>query len=109
MDLDSTYKIIHQAAVNYTVQPLVNGIQIISPTPDQTISMSTIHVVAQANESVAINQIQVWDNGVKLGWYPGASVNQYFTLASGTHTVTILDLDNNYDVIHRVSVSYSVQ
>jgi hypothetical protein len=109
MDLDSTYKVIHQAAVNYTVQPLVNGIQIISPTPDQTISMSTIHVVAQANESVAINQMQVWDNGVKLGWYPGASVNQYFTLASGTHTVTVLDIDRNYNVIHRASVSYSVQ
>ena len=109
LDLDSAYKVIHQSAVTYNVQPLVDGLQIISPTPDQTISMSTIHVVAHANESVPISQMQVWDNGVKLGWYPEADVNQYFTLSSGSHTVTVFDLDSNYNVIHRASVSYSVQ
>jgi hypothetical protein len=109
LDLDSAYKVIHQSAVTYNVQPLVDGLQIISPTPNQTISMSTVHVVAHANESVPINQMQVWDNGVKLGWYAGADVNQYFTLAPGSHTVTVLDLDGAYNVIHQSSVSYSVQ
>ena len=109
LDLDSAYKVIHEAAVTYNVQPLVDGIQIISPTPNETISMSTVHVVAHANESVPIKQMQVWDNGVKLGWYSGADVNQYFTLAPGSHTVTVLDLDSSYNVIHRASVSYSVQ
>ncbi len=82
LDLDSAYKIIHQASVNYSVQTLVNGLQIISPTPNETISMSTVHVVAHASESVPIRQMQVWDNGVKLGWYSGADVNQYFTLVA---------------------------
>jgi hypothetical protein len=109
VDLDSAYKIIHQTAVTYSVQPLVNGVQIISPTPDQTISMSTVHIVAHASESGTINQLQVWDNGVKLGWYSGADVNQYFTLSPGSHTVTVLDLDSSYNVIHRSGVSYSVQ
>lgn len=109
LDLDSSYRIIHQTAVNYSVQPLVDGIQIISPTSSQTISMSTVHVVAQANESVPITQLQVWDNGVKLGWYAGSGVNEYFTLSPGSHTLTILDLDRSYNVIHRSSVSYSVQ
>jgi hypothetical protein len=109
LDLDSSYNVIHRSAVTYTVQSLVDGIQIISPTPNDTISMSTVHVVAHANEAVPINQMQVWDNGVKLGWYPGANVNDYFTLAPGSHTVTVLDLDSNYNVIHRASASYSVQ
>jgi phosphoesterase family protein len=109
LDLDSAYKVIHQSTVTYNVQPLVDGLQMISPTPDQTISMSTVHVVAHAEESTPISQLQVWDNGVKLGWYTGADVNQYFTLSPGSHTVTVLDLDGSYGVIHRGSVSYTVQ
>lgn len=109
LDLDSNYKVIHQAAVSYNVQPLVDGLQIISPTPNEAIGMSTVNVVAHASESVPISQTQVWDNGVKLGWYPGSDVNQYFTLAPGSHNVTVLDLDKNYGVIHQSSVSYSVQ
>jgi hypothetical protein len=109
LDLDSAYKIIRQTSVTYTVQPLVDGLQIISPTPNEAIGMSTVHVVAHANESVAISQMQVWDNGVKLGWYSGADVNQYFTLAPGSHAVTVLDLDRSYNVIRQSTVSYSVQ
>jgi hypothetical protein len=109
LDLDSAYKVIHQTPVTYNVQPLVNGLQIISPTPNQTINMSTVHIVAHASESMAINQMQVWDDGVKLGWYSGADVNQYFTLAPGSHTVTVVDLDGSYNIIHQSSVLYSVQ
>jgi hypothetical protein len=53
--------------------------------------------------------MQVWDNGVKLGWYSGENVNQYFNLAPGLHTVTVLDLDSHYYILHQSSVSYSVQ
>jgi hypothetical protein len=95
--------------VNYSVQALVNELQIISPTPNEMISMSAVHVVAHGSESVAISQMQVWDNGVKLGWYSGADVNQYFTLARGTHSVTVVDLDNSYNIIHQSSIWYSVQ
>jgi hypothetical protein len=56
-----------------------------------------------------ISQMQVWDNGTKLGWYAGAEVNDYFTLTPGSHTLTVLDLDKSYNVIHQSSVSYSVQ
>ena len=108
-DLDSNYKNIHQASVSYTVEALGNGVQVIAPTQNETFSGTTVHVVAHANESVAISQMQVWDNGTKLGRYPGADVNQYFNLAPGSHTVTVLDLDGNYNVLHKSSVFYSVQ
>lgn len=109
LDLDSAYRVIHQTSVAYTVEALVNGVQIISPTPAETISMSTVHVVAHASESVAIQQMQVWDNGVKLGWYAGADVNQYYNLSPGSHTVTVLDMDSYYNVLHRSKVTYTVQ
>jgi hypothetical protein len=109
LDLDSSFRVIHQSSVTYTVQPLVNGVQVVTPTQGQTISMSTVHIVAHANESVPINQLQVWDNGVKLGWYSGADVNEYFGLTPGSHTVTVLDLDHYYNILHQSSVTYSVQ
>jgi len=109
VDLDSSYKSIHQVSVTYTVQPLVEGVQIVSPSPNQAFPMTTVQVAAQANESVPISQMQVWDNGVKLGHYAGASVNQYFTLAPGSHTLTVTDLDDSYNVIHQSSVSYTVK
>jgi len=109
LDLDTSYKDIHKASVTYKVQALVDGVQIISPVPNEIFSLSTVHVVAHANESVAVSQTQVWDNGVKLGRYAGADVNQYFSLAPGSHTVTVLDLDANYNTLHQSSVSYSVQ
>jgi len=108
-DLNSSYQKIHQSSVTYIVEPLVDGLQIVSPTLNQSFSMSTVHVVAQAIESVPISQMQVWDNGVKLGRYPGATVNQYFSLAPGSHTVTVVDLDDKYNVLHKSSVSYTVQ
>lgn len=109
MDLDSNYKDISKATITYTVEAPVEGVQIVSPSPSETFNMTTVHVVAQANETVAVSQVQVWDNGKKLGAYSGSAVNQYFSLAAGSHTVTVIDLDKNYNTLHKSSVSYSVQ
>jgi hypothetical protein len=109
VDLDSSYRDVHKASVTYTVQKLVNGLQILSPTPNEVINMTTVHVVAHAAESVAISQMQVWDNGRKLGRYAGSDVNQYFSLTPGSHTITVIDLDGNYNDLHRSSVFYTVQ
>ena len=109
LDLDSSFNVLHQLAVTYSVQAPLSGLQVMSPTPGQTFSMSAVHIAANASESVPVSQMQVWDNGVKLGWYAGTNVDQYFSLASGPHTVTVLDLDTNFKIIHKASVPYSAQ
>jgi hypothetical protein len=91
------------------VLSLLNGVQIVSPTLDQIFNLTTVHVVAHAAESVPVSQVQVWDNGTKLGRYIGTDVNQYYNLSPGTHYITVLDLDQDYNVIHSTHVSYSVQ
>jgi hypothetical protein len=108
LDLNSSYRVIHQSTVKYNVKAPVSGVQVVSPTPGET-ATPTVHIVGYATETVPIHQMQVWDNGVKLGWYAEASMNQYFSLAPGSHTVTILDLGNNNNVLHKTSVSYHVQ
>jgi phosphatidylinositol-3-phosphatase len=77
--------------------------------PSELFNMTSVQVVAQANESVPVSQMQVWDNGVKLGRYLGTSVKSYYNLSPGSHTVTVLDLDDNWNVIHSTSVSYTVR
>lgn len=110
VDLNSADQQIHTTSVTYKVESLVDGVQIVSPSPYQMIgSTMTVHVVAQASESEPISQIQVWDNGVKLGWYAGSSVNQYFALAPGVHTLAVEDLNDSYQVIHRSTVTYAVE
>ncbi|MGB7354858.1 MAG: alkaline phosphatase family protein [Acidobacteriaceae bacterium] len=110
IDQNSSYQVLHGDSVSYTVQALTDGVQIVAPVPEETISgATTVHVVAQANESVPISQMQVWDNGVKLGWYAGSTVNQYFALDPGLHTITVLDQDDKWQVLHESSVTYTVQ
>lgn len=107
-DLDSHYKLLHESSVTYEVKAL-SGLQVVSPVRDETFDSTTVHVVAEAKESVPVSQMQVWDNGVKLGRYIGSSVNAYFNLAAGSHTITVTDLDDQWNVIHWTSVGYSVK
>jgi hypothetical protein len=106
-DLDSSYNVIHTSQVTYTVQAQTIGVTITNPTSGASLG-NPVHIVASAFENVPINQLQVWDNGTKLGWFAGSSVNQYFTLGVGSHTTTVEDLDNSYNVIHTSQVTYSV-
>lgn len=108
-DFDASHQLIHEASVTYSVQSLLSGIQIVSPTLDQIFNLTTVHVVAHASESVPVSQVQVWDNGTKLGRYLGTDVNQYYNLSPGSHYITVLDLDQNYNVLHRTQITYSVQ
>jgi len=109
LDLDSSNKTLHQSSVTYTVQAVVDGVQVISPTPEETFNQATVHVVAHATETAAVGLIEVWDNDVELGRYPGADVDQSFSLEPGAHTVMVRDLDENFDFLHQSSVTYSVQ
>jgi hypothetical protein len=109
LDLDSSSRILHKSSVTYSVQAVTDGLQVISPAPGESTSMATVHVVAHATEPVVVGLLEVWDNDVELGRYPGTDVNQYFTLAPGAHTIMVRDLDENFDFLHQSSVSYSVR
>jgi phosphatidylinositol-3-phosphatase len=109
VDYDSSFNPIHQSSVTHNVETAVDGVQVSSPTSGETFNMTTVHVVANATESVPVSQMQVWDNGHKLGRYYGSGVNQYYNLSPGSHNLTVLDLDNSYNVLHRTHVSYTVQ
>jgi hypothetical protein len=109
-------------AVTFTYTA-ATGVSITAPQAGATVA-DPVAVQASASERVAINQMQVWDNGTKLGFYCNAGMNsgggcnasssntmslsQSYTLAGGSHQVTVEDLDNNFNVVNKAIVAYSV-
>jgi acid phosphatase len=84
-----------------------SGVTISSPGNGATV-FGPVHVVANAVEDVPISQMQVWDNGTKLGVFAGAAVNDDFMLSPGSHATTVLDLDDAFNVIHKTTVSFTI-
>jgi hypothetical protein len=71
-----------------------------------------VHVTGFATEAATqIAQMQVWDNttGVRLGINNGSTIDQTYTLASGTHQIIMEDLAaGTFAVIHTASVTVTV-
>ena len=102
---------IHQSSV--TVSVLTDGVSISSPQAN-TVAGTLVPVVASASESTAgVYQLQVWDvtTGAKLGQSaPGtSSINQTFSLSSGTHKLVVEDISvGTFSTLHTSSVSVTV-
>jgi hypothetical protein len=54
--------------------------------------------------------MEVWDNGVKLADVNNTTINQSFTLANGSHQMTIQDIGPgpNYAILHKETVNFTV-
>jgi hypothetical protein len=83
------------------------GVVITHPTSGASLG-GEVRITASAREAVPINQMQVWDNGNKLGWYRGSTVEETYALAPGRHTTTVEDLDDRFKVIHKTTISFDV-
>ncbi len=83
-----------------------SGVSITSPTAGST-SISAVRIAASANESTSF-QLQIWDNGYKLGNVPASSVDGVYVLPSGSHVLTVLAVNSSGSVLSQSSVSYNV-
>jgi Big-like domain-containing protein len=100
-----------QSAILTLVVNPPDGVTITSPTNNSTIN-GTVRVTASASESSAtIAQMQVWDNttGVRLGINNGSTIDQTYTLATGTHQIIVEDLaSGTFAVLHTATVNITV-
>lgn len=104
-----TFAVIHTSTVNITV--FADGVHITAPASNASIT-GPVHVTGFATEAATqIAQMQVWDNttGVRLGINNGSTIDQTYTLASGTHQIIMEDLAaGTFAVIHTASVTITV-
>jgi len=79
------------------------GVAIDSP-PNNSHQGTNVLIKASASENGrTIDHLEVWDNttGVKLGNFPGTTVNQTFTFTAGTHQLVVQDMSASGVVYHK--------
>ena len=104
-----TFALLHQSSVTVTV--FADGVHITAPANNANIT-GPVHVTGFATESGSqIAQIQVWDNttGVRLGINNGSTIDQTYTLATGTHQLVMEDLAaGTFALLHSSAVTITV-
>jgi phosphatidylinositol-3-phosphatase len=86
------------------------GVAIDSPA-NNSIQGTNVLVKAAASENGrVINRLEVWDTttNVKLGDFPGTTVNQIFTFTPGTHALIVQDVDSGNGVYHKEYATITV-
>lgn len=107
-----TFQVLHKAIVtiNVTTGQGGGGVTVNSPVNGSTVGTQVL-VDASATESNAtIDHLEVWDNGTKLGNSPpGSTIHQTFTLAVGSHQMTVQDMSTvTFQVLHKTIVNFTV-
>lgn len=86
------------------------GVAIDSPGIS-SVQGTSVLVKATASElGSSIDHLEVWDNGTKLANVFASTVDQNFTLAAGSHQLTVQDVGPgpNFAVLHKETTSFSV-
>jgi hypothetical protein len=107
------YKILHSEVTNYT-ESSTYGVFVNTPANNSTqatlFPLSAFAVEASAEESSSgIDHIEVWNGSEKLGDSPkGSSISQWYSLATGKHTLTVKDVGTAGQTIHETNVTATV-
>ena len=118
-DVTSSELVLHRTIFSVTISS-ANNIYVNSPvkgTHNGTSVLVNAYAYEQNNSSQQVDHVEVWDNGVKLGNSPlgyavtSLFINQNFTLAKGSHQLTVQDvgLAPKYSVLHKSTISLTVQ
>lgn len=86
------------------------GVAVNSPA-NESVQGTSVLVNGQASEdNTSIDHMEVWDNGNKLANVFSTSINQRFTLATGTHQMSVQDIGPgpSFSVLHKVRVNFTV-
>jgi acid phosphatase len=86
------------------------GVAIDSPA-NSSVQGTSVLVKATASElGSSIDHMEVWDNGTKLANVFASSVDQSFTLAAGSHQLTVQDVgpSPNFTVLHKETTNFTV-
>ena len=81
-------------------------VTICSPANSASVT-SPVSIVAQANDSAAVTDTQIYIDGVRQYQIPGSSVNTSLSLTAGAHRVVVLAVDGTGTFQSTVNVTVS--
>ena len=85
------------------------GVSVSSPASGATVS-SPFNVTASGTGATgAVNHLELWIDGQKIGNYSGAAMNTNVTLATGAHTLTVVEVDSTGAYAKSAPVNFTVK
>ena len=93
---------------NTCAPPSSPGAVLCAPVAGQTYSSPVQFTGAGTLANVAVNHLELWIDGKKIGNYPGNTINTSVTLAAGRHGATLVAVDAHGNYLKSSVVSFSV-
>lgn len=101
------FAVLHKENTSFTVSAS-NGVTISTPANGSTQATFLPVSAFAVNGSTPIDHVEVWVDGHKLSDSPkGSTVNAWFTVAAGTHSMTVQSMTSQGVVINASSVSFT--
>jgi hypothetical protein len=115
VEVDSKGNDVKSSPVDITVgtasacaAPSSPGVNVCSPTQGE-IAPSPVTVTASGTgASGAVNHLELWIDGTKIGNYSGSTMNTSVTLADGSHAITVVEVDSKGNDVKSSPVNITV-
>jgi len=85
------------------------AVSISTPAAGATTTSPVKIAASGMGASGAVNHLEAWIDGRKMGDYSGATMNANVTLATGAHTLTVVEVDSTGAYAKSAPVSFTVQ
>jgi hypothetical protein len=116
VEVDSNGAVVRSPPADFTVgstgtcaAPSSAGVDVCLPAKGESTASPVAFVATGTGASGAVNHLELWVDGNKLGNYSGATMNASVPVAAGSHTVTIVEVDSKGRYVKSAPVSFTVQ
>jgi phage tail tube protein FII len=105
IEVDSKGAYIKSNVVNVTVEagscgaPSSPGVTVCSPAQGVTVESPVTVTAAGKGASGTVNHLELWIDGAKIGDYSGATMNASVPLPVGSHAVTVIEVDSQWNYV----------
>ena len=89
--------------------PASPGVHVCAPATGQTVTSPVNFVAAGTGASGAVNHLELWVDGHKLGNYNGSTLNASVALANGSHSAMVIEVDSKYAYIKSAAVTFTAK
>ena len=89
--------------------PSSPGAILCSPVAGQTYASPVQVTGAGTLASVAVNHLELWIDGKKIGNYPGNTINTTVAESAGSHAATLVAVDAKGNFLKSAVVNFNVQ
>lgn len=88
--------------------PSSAGVHVCSPTNGEVVQSPLTVTAAGTGASGSVNHLELWIDGNKVGNYSGATMDATVSLANGSHSLTVVEVDSKGADVKSSPVTFTV-